>query len=222
MKKLIVLSLVALSTLTVNAQRKKTRANTSQGNWALRVGAGFNTTSNDEVGTNAIIKNTKISVMPSIGYFIADNLEIGLNIGISNDKNTNTDINSIISSATTNMLNASVYGMKYFPINNWFAVTGAVELGLGNGEVKTQVNNFSPVSNTRNEFGGAANLGMAFTPVNNLAIQANIISLGAVSGTESKVAPERDSNYSNFGLNVWRSPMSVSLVYYFGRGMSND
>ena len=36
MKKLFILSLVALSTLTVNAQRKKTKANTSQGNWALR------------------------------------------------------------------------------------------------------------------------------------------------------------------------------------------
>jgi opacity protein-like surface antigen len=222
MKKLLVLSLVALSTLTVNAQRKKTRANTSQGNWALRIGAGYSTNTDDEVGTNAVDKVTNINLKPSIGYFIADNLEIGLNINIDNQKNSMTDVLSNNATVNTNKLGFGVYGLKYFPINNWFALTGGVELGLGNGEVKTQFNNLTPVSSTTNEFGGAANLGLAFTPVNNLAIQANIIGLGAISGTQSNVAPTKDRNFSNFGLNAYRTPASVSLVYYFGRGMSND
>jgi hypothetical protein len=62
-------------------------------------------------------------------------------------------------------------------------------------------------------------VGMAFTPVNRLAIQANIIGLGAVSGTRNNENGVADVNTSDFGLNVWRAPASVSLVWYFGRGL---
>jgi hypothetical protein len=221
MKKIFILSLVALSTITVNAQRKKTRANTSQGNWALRVGAGFNSNTEDPVGD---VKSTMtaINFSPSIGYFISDNLEIGLDVDVNWDKNRDVSSLTANTEATTTSFGFGVYGLKYFPVNNWFAFTGGINLGLNNGNIKT-VNTLGTNVNSNtsglNAFGGAANFGMAFTPVNNLAIQANIIGLGATSGTIQNEGLTPDVNFSDFGLNVWRQPANVSMTWFFGRGM---
>jgi outer membrane protein len=221
MKKLFILSLVALSTITVNAQRKKTRANTSQGNWALRVGAGYNANSYDRVGDENF-KESTINFSPSIGYFIADNLEIGLDVDVNwnKEKSTSTSVNNV--ETTTTDLGFGIYGLKYFPVNNWFAFTGGLSLGLSNGNGKTVITSANPsLTNTvgKNAFGGAANFGLAFTPVNNLAIQANIIGLGAMSGTILNEGTIPDVNTTEFGLNVWRQPASVSMTWFFGRGM---
>jgi hypothetical protein len=220
MKKLFILSLVALSTLTVNAQRKKTKANTSQGNWALRLGAGYNSNTVDPTNV-PVTKTTSTNFTPSVGYFVSDNLEIGIKFDVNSTKVNSTFNDSTIENKN-NSVGFGIYGLKYFPVNNWFAFTGGLELGLMNGTGNLQTFKYTKyytVGYTTNSFGGAANFGMAFTPVNRLAIQANIIGLGAVSGTRNNENGVADVNTSDFGLNVWRAPASVSLVWYFGRGL---
>ena len=221
MKKLFILSLVALSTLTVNAQRKKTRANTSQGNWALRLGAGYNSNTVDPTNV-PVTKTTSTNFTPSVGYFVSDNLEIGLKLDVNSTKVNETTTSTYKTEDKNSSVGFGIYGLKYFPVNNWFAFTGGLDLGLmnGNGNLLTYSgSNSTTVGYTSNSFGGAANFGMAFTPVNRLAIQANIIGLGAVSGTRNNENGVADVNTSDFGLNVWRAPASVSLVWYFGRGL---
>ena len=213
--------MVALSTLTVNAQRKKTKANTSQGNWALRLGAGYNSNTVDPTGV-PVTKSTSTNFTPSVGYFVSDNLEIGLKLDVNSTK-VNSTLNDSTIENKNNSVGFGIYGLKYFPVNNWFAFTGGVELGLTNGTGNLQTiykSNSSTkiVGYATNSFGGAANFGMAFTPVNRLAIQANIIGLGAVSGTINK-EDGPDVNTSDFGLNVYRAGASVSLVWYFGSGL---
>ena len=224
MKKLFILSLVALSTLTVNAQRKKTRANTSQGNWALRLGAGYNSNTVDPTYLTKVdiySKTNSTNFTPSVGYFVSDNLEIGIKFDVNSTKVNSTFNDSTIENKN-NSVGFGIYGLKYFPVNNWFAFTGGLELGLMNGTGNLQTFKYTKyytVGYTTNSFGGAANFGMAFTPVNRLAIQANIIGLGAQSGTIQNEDYTPDVNTSNFGLNVWRASSSVSLVWYFGHGL---
>jgi Outer membrane protein beta-barrel domain len=225
MKKFIIFGLIACSTITVNAQRKKTRANTSQGNWAVRVALGYNSENSDPVGVPEQSKSNTLQFNPSVGYFIADNLEIGLNLDLQNknESETFTATNKMELSGTS--IGFGIYGQKYFPVNNWFAFTGRLDLGLANGnnKITSTINNIvTPTDQGDNNFGGSANFGLAFTPVNNLAIQANIIGIGAISGTLQNQANTPDVNYSRFGLNVWRQPTNVSLTWFFGRGMSAE
>ncbi len=225
MKKIFILSLVAMSTLTVSAQRKKVRANTSKGNWALRIGAGFNTATEDPTDASSV-KGSEFNISPSVGYFVADNLEIGAKFDYTNAKMTNIAAANFSNEMLTNDLGFGIYGQKYFPVNNWFAFTGRIDLGLTSGtEKETIISSGTPgvVNRGRNGFGGAANFGLAFTPANNIAIQADVIGLGASSLTRtSDVAGSTDINESAFGLNAWRQPMNVSLVWFLNRGGSED
>jgi hypothetical protein len=224
MKKIFILSLVALSTLTANAQRKKARANTSQGNWAVRLGAGYNSTNEDPTDATST-KGYSLNIMPSVGYFVADNLEIGANINLRNSS-TDEVFSTIANKETvTNGYGFGVYGQKYFPVNNWFAFTANVNIGLGAGNKKvTDIINTTVTSTNEgdNNFGGAATLGLAFTPANRIAIQADLLSLGAVSGTRQKEGNNPDVNYSNFGLNAYRQPSTVHIIWYFGNGYTDN
>jgi hypothetical protein len=224
MKKMVLLALLAATTLSANAQRKKTRANTSQSNWSLRLGLGLNADTQDPVGDPSV-RNTGISINPALGYFVADNLEIGVRLGIGNNrtKNDSTTTSRVETNSTSTAF--GIYGQKYFPINNWFAFTTTLDVGMRVGSIEnTSTNGAITTKNSTgiNAYGGALNLGFAFTPVNNLAIQANIAGLGGESGVLLNESPTPDVNFSNFGFNVWRQPTSVSLVWFFGRGMWNE
>lgn len=72
MKKLAILSLMVISALSVDAQRKRTRTATSEGNVVLRMGFGVNYKHDPDVDEGHT--ETKINFNPSLGYMIVDNL----------------------------------------------------------------------------------------------------------------------------------------------------
>jgi hypothetical protein len=225
MKKILVLGLVALSTLTANAQRKRTKANTSQGMWAVRLGAGYNSTTTDPSG-DAETKATTISVMPSVGYFVADNLELGINFR-ANSNNTDQTITANPLSTSTSKgtgTGVGIYGQKYWPMNNWFALYGNANIGLdfGSGEVTTLANNVTnKVGTSTNGYGGSVSMGFAFTPVRNMALTADIVGFGVNTSTSDPDGPNNQTVTTNLGANVWRQPFQLSYVWFFGNGGSD-
>ena len=85
MKKLFILSLMIVSALSVDAQRKRTRTATSQGNVVVRFGLGINSMKVDpDLDQESTM--TTVNFEPSIGYMVIDNLELGVNFGITNSK----------------------------------------------------------------------------------------------------------------------------------------
>jgi hypothetical protein len=213
--------------LSVDAQRKRTRTATSQGNVVVRFGLGVNSTKVDP-DLDAESTSTTISFKPSVGYMVVDNLELGVNFGIGN---TNTEdiftqapiLNKTMTKSTD--VNFGVYVQKYFPLNNWFAFTAAADLGLSTGTYQQDNVTGSvttPIlasSGNRNGVGGAVNFGMAFTPYNAFSLGAHIAGLGISSMKTDPDGVNNTTNQTDFGFNVWRQAASLDFVWYFGRGL---
>jgi hypothetical protein len=233
MKKLIIFSLMIVSALSADAQRKRTRTATSQGNVVVRLGMGVNSEKVDKDfnpvdNSDPVYRETRISFNPTVGYMVVDNLELGVNFGISN-----TTIEDVWKQSPrlekTDMratdVNFGVYVQKYFPLNNWFAFYTSANLGLSTGSFETdEVDGpvTAPVkeqSGIRNGVGGAANFGFSFTPYNALALQADIAGLGVGSMKTDYDGASNTENTTNAGFNVWRNPYNLSIVWYFGRGL---
>ena len=227
MKKLAILSLMIISALSVDAQRKRTRTATSQGNVALRLGMGVNHEKNDP-DLDPVYRSTRIHFNPSVGYMVVDNLELGVNFSVSNtDQEDVVNQNPILSKTVMDATDVGfgVYVMKYFPLNNWFAITGAADLGLSTGTYSTSTvlgAVTTPVlasSGNRNGVGGSFNIGWSFTPYNALAIQANFAGIGVNSLKTDPDGVNNTVNNTKVGFNVWRQPYNLHVVAYLGRGL---
>jgi hypothetical protein len=227
MKKVFILAVLGLTAFSADAQRKRTRTATSQGNVVLRGGIGFNSMKSDPDGEKSD-KSMMFSLTPSVGYMVVDNLELGVNVNVSTE--SGEDVQDLAPTLVKQETAATdfgfgVYAMKYFPLNNWFAFTTIANIGLNTGSYTTDdilgstVTRNKGLSGTRNGVGGALNFGMAFTPYNAFSIQANIAGLGV---SNSKLDPDNANdliNQTDFGFNVWRQAYSLDFVWYFGRGL---
>ena len=227
MKKLIIFSLMIVSALSVDAQRKRTRTATSQGNVVVRLGLGVNSEKVDP-DDDRVYRETRISFNPTVGYMVVDNLELGVKFGISNttiDSVKDQSPNLLKTDMRATDVNFGVYVQKYFPLNNWFAFYTSANLGLSTGSFETDDVNgavTTPVlsqSGIRNGVGGAVNFGFSFTPYNALALQADIAGLGVGSMKTDFDGANNTVNTTNAGFNVWRNPYNMSIVWYFGRGL---
>jgi hypothetical protein len=227
MKKVIILSLMVVSALSVDAQRKRTRTATSQGNVALHMGFGINSTKEDPDG-DAQTKTTGVNFTPSVGYMVVDNLELGVNFGITNAKTEDIyDQAPVLNKSNIKYtdVNFGVYAKKYFPLNNWFSLTAAADLGLSTGTYQTDdiigsvTTTVSSETGNRSGVGGAINFGLAFTPYNAFALQANIAGLGVNSMKNDPDGTNNTMNTTNVGFNVRRQTASLDFVWYLGRGL---
>ena len=230
MKKAIILSLMIVSAFSVDAQRKRTRTATSQGNVAVRLGFGVNTmnTTKTDPDLDAESTSTTIAFTPSVGYFVVDNLELGVNFGVSHTNSEDIMSQAPILNKTemnSTDVNFGVYIMKYFPLNNWFAFTTAADLGLSTGTFQTDnivgavTTPVTSQTGNRNGVGGAVNFGMAFTPYNAFSLQAGIAGLGISSMKHDPDGVNNTINTTDFGFNVWRQTAHLDFVWYFGRGL---
>jgi hypothetical protein len=222
MKKILILSLVALSTLTADAQRRRTRANTSQGNWALGIAGMYDNSSEDPAGDSKTT-GSMFSINPSIGYFVIDNLEVGLNANLGNEKSEDVTTLNPVSRVNTNTNNNAfgLYLRKYWPVNNWFAFTGMFDAGMnfGNGESKSYTGTIVTTNGVSNQgYNGNLNWGFAFTPSNNIALMANVAGAHFNSNVVSPNGANNDINNSNFRIGLTRQA-NLGIVWYFGRGM---
>jgi outer membrane protein len=225
MKKIIIFSLMLISALSVDAQRKRTRTATSQGNVVVRFGMGINSHKEDP-DLDPLFKSTNFNFSPSVGYMVIDNLELGVDFGIDymtyDDITTQSPLTKTIGDYTD--VNFGVYAYKYFPLNNWFAFTTSAHLGLSTGTYNTTniVGAVSTVnksmSGTRNGVGGAVNFGMGFTPYNAFALYADIAGLGVQTMKSDGDNANDTVNTTDAGFNVWRGTQ-LSFVWYFGRGL---
>jgi hypothetical protein len=227
MKKLLILTIIALTTVSADAQRKRTRTATSQGNFVVRAGVGFNSNKKDPDGEPSE-KSTMFSITPSVGYMVVDNLELGVNIGIETENTEKIRLLTPSLDKTTyssTNVNFGIYAQKYFPLNNWFAFTTSANLGIKTGSYKTQDYLASVVRTDKFQtgslsgVGGALNFGIAFTPYNAFSLQANVAGLGVENSKKDPDNTNDLENSTNFGFNAWRQAYSLEFVWYFGRGL---
>lgn len=240
MKKLLIFSLMIVSALSVDAQRKRTRTATTQGNVVVRTGLGFNHWKNDPDG-DVLNRTTSFHFRPSVGYMVIDNLELGGNLGVSYGESEDIATqNPTLSKRVTDRtdVNFGIYLQKYFPLNNWFAFYTYGNLGLSTGTENVDdvlgsiTTRNKSMSGSRTGVGGAVNFGFSFTPYNAFAFYADLagLSVATTKWDPDGTAPaDPIINTTDVGFDVIGNtnsntssmirPLTFGCAWYFGRGL---
>lgn len=240
MKKLLIFSLMIISAFSVDAQRKRTRTATTQGNVVLRLGMNVGTSKIDPDG-EAIYRGTSFLFRPSVGYMVIDNLELGANVGVAYGSSENVYVQTptLLKDVSNHTdVNFGIYLQKYFPLNNWFSFYTYGNLGISTGTVN--VDHVKGSITTRDKsnsgnitgVGGGVNFGFTFTPYNALAFHADLAGLNVVT---SKWDPDGTAptdpvvNNTDFSFDVIGNtnantssvirPLTFGCTWYFGRGL---
>ncbi|MBP6455754.1 MAG: hypothetical protein KA275_03390 [Chitinophagaceae bacterium] len=228
MKKLIIFTLMMLAVVSVDAQRKRKRTATSQGNVALRFGMGINSDKTVWDFGDVESRMNTLEFMPSVSYFIIDNLEIGVNLGITNGRGEDRYTATTSQETTMTDVHFGIFAQKYFPLNNWFALQTNANIGLNTGNYNTNdivsgtVTNDPTQSGESNGVSGGINFGFAFTPYNAFGLWADVAGFG-VQNTKVNPGGANDTySNTNVGFNVARQPLSIGAAWYFGRGLWRD
>ncbi len=121
-KSILIFAVVVCTAVTAWSQ-------TTQGSLTFGGGIRYTTTKDDYDGDQ---KNTEFSFQPSVGYFVADNLAIGVTLSMTSNK---VDYGN--SDNTTNQFLVGPFARYYkFTSNEKFAFTGEAGFLLGSSKSK--------------------------------------------------------------------------------------
>ena len=161
MKKLV------LTILAVSALAFTTQAQTEAGKWLVGGSVGFNSSKAD----GASKSDTKFEILPSAGYFVAENIAIGTAIGYSSEKTYGPVV-----SLQSNAFQVSPFVRGYKGVNDQFKFFGQLSVPLAFGNVKAgnaNGDNMTKVGNL-NGVGVALSPGVAFFPSKKIGIELSV------------------------------------------------
>ncbi|GAA3959073.1 hypothetical protein [Hymenobacter antarcticus] len=233
MKKLILLALVVASTQSIQAQ------SIAAGTISLGGGIGYSRSSNKVSGTsnNTAYSNegitSQFSFTPTVGYFVADNLEVGLNLGYTSYHQfyTTTKSSPVVVVAEldpTTTLRVGPFVRYYKMLTEQFGLIGTLGLGYQNQRSQNYNNNNGPNSGIYDTkasgFYAGLTPGIVFFPIPKLGLSASMGSLGYgrlkyehPSGGNTQLFKDYESNISDFGANFGLNQLVFGGTYYFGR-----
>lgn len=188
MKKLI-LSAAAVFALTfVNAQEGEPTFGFSEGNIIVEGNIGFNST-NDK---NTEVKTSSFNFNPKAGYFISDDLAIGLELNLGTAK---TEAGG--GETKENMFGIGAFARYYFlELGQRFKTYG--EFGLGFSSAKQETGGFEAKASG---FGAGLGLGMNYFITENFAINfglSDILSYTSVKPEDGEAISEFNGNINVF------------------------
>lgn len=190
MKKLL-LSLIAVSALAFTTQ-----AQTEKGKFMLGGDVEFNSSK-----ANGVDKSNKsFAIVPSVGYFVTDNIAIGTGIGFESTKNYNyTTLTPTVTgfSTKTQAFVVAPFVRGYKGITDQFKFFGQLSVPMTFGNAKTgDVNGDNFVKNgNNNNVGVALSPGFAFFPSKKFGIE---FSVNGISYNDNRL---EDSNGNKTGGN---------------------
>jgi outer membrane protein len=125
MKKILILSFTMIMFAPV------LWAQTTKGSIALGGGFGINSSKNENAYGNSDYTSSSFQFRPMGGFFVADNLEVGLQVGVTSGKTEYEGFDP----TKTSSLSAGPYARYYkFTSNERFAFTGQVGVSFGSGK----------------------------------------------------------------------------------------
>jgi len=187
MKKiLLLLTLVVSLSFAVNAQTEK-------GKWLVSgsTNVGFNSVSTKYKNNGMSVDGAKVNtfnVSPSVGYFVVDNLSIGLGVDY-NTSSTKDEIGDKISSSTFTVMPMATY---FFTKNT----TIKPYLGAGAGYASYE-QKIGSIAQTNNGFAWGVEGGLAYFVSPKIALDLGL-GYGQVSVKESGITV----NANTFGAKV--------------------
>lgn len=175
----------------VNAQDDKTIGGFAEGDIFIAGSASFSSVSIDGASVDAF------SIAPSAGYFIKENIAVGLSISYS-DATIDFDGDDIEAST----FGGGVFGRYYCNPSSQFSFFGNLGVSysttdLGDADLNT--------------FGVGLAPGISYFLSNNFAIEASV---GVLGYSSSKIGDDSDS-INTFSVGVSSSDLSFGLIYKF-------
>lgn len=161
--------------------------------------------------------NSQFGIAPAVGYFVADNLAVGISGAYQVTRYVNsTAMTNLSSDRKSTLLKVGVFGQYYKMLTEQFGFTGI----LGGGYQYSG----RPYGYDSGDLAGKgvyANLTptIVFFPIPKLALGASIGGLDYshfnIKAADSSTAPEYKK--SDFGANFGLSQLLFSGTFYFGR-----
>ncbi|PJJ48407.1 hypothetical protein [Hymenobacter chitinivorans] len=229
MKKIFLLGLLALSAEAIQAQ------SIGAGTVSLGGSVGY---SRDKSTTSGTYNNQTYSTettssqfhfTPSVGYFFADNLAIGLSLGYSSYRepySTYTPAPGVVRAELdpTTVVRVGPYVQYYKMFTEQFGVVGTLAGGFQKAKTYDYVNNGTLISEQKGS-GLYAGLtpSIVFFPIPKLGLSASIGGLGYESmdfdyPTNAGNAPSGYENKTNtLGANFGLDQLQFGGTFYFGR-----
>lgn len=207
MKKLLAIIAISIAALNSNAQ-------TEAGKIILGGAVQYNSSKNK--GPES--KISALFIAPNVGYFVADNLAIGISIGYQWGKNEQ-DVEQVGYQnyrIHNRAWNISPYVRHYTAFSEQFRFFAQLSGSYNYNKMETNANpSGTPVSQKSNTFIAQLSPGLAFFPSKRFGIE---FALTGISYSHDKIkglpfAEESSSN--NFGVSLNATSPRIGLQYYF-------
>ncbi len=211
MKK-VILSLAAVFAFGfANAQDKNSNEGFSKGDVFVSGSFGFGST---KTGDN---KDSSFNFSPVAGYFLTENIAVGVELGIGTTKNDNggNGTTSTFTETKTNSFGGGVYGRYYFAPASKFSPFA--NLGFGFGSTKrTTDSKLGSISTSTETKGKTMNVGLGlgfnYFVASNWALEASWAGLNYNSNDNGGNGADKTNT---FGLSADLSSINFGLLYKF-------
>lgn len=190
------LTLAAVAALTFAS-----KAQTEKGNFVLGGGLGFNT----ESVKDADDKATSFNILPSVGYFVSDNISVGLGLGYAWSKEEN------------GIEEATVGAFSVAPFSRWYSANGPVRffgqlsVPMAWGNLKENDEKVGNVSN----YGVELAPGVAYFPTSKIGLEFKVRGLYYNSNTVDPTDDTPKTTVNSFGLDANSLAPTVGVQFYF-------
>lgn len=192
-------------------------AQTTAGNISVGGSVSINTLSNEfQNGEN---KGSFFTLAPSVGYFIKDGLELGMNTRLAFGSSTTQNEGSTSEyKLRTFVYSVGPYLTKYVPVTEKLHFTASGGLGYENSRTKIPDENEELVSTSSGYYLSAAP-GLTYFATEKLGFSIYIGSIRYSKSTETDEQTEPKNETVSKGFNVDLTPgsASIGIRYYINR-----
>jgi len=197
-------------------------------NLGINLGASYSTSQDFVINisdNSTYTLNSKISsfdIGPNYSYFIADKLDIGINLSYNNSiyKNSTDDPNAgYVARTSFYNYGGNIFIRKYYMYKNKIGLRTGAFIGYMKGN-STATNSSSLSSydsrNTSNDYFGGLKLDIVYYPVKRIGVSAALANL---SYDHSKIDNGAQGHQHGDGLNFYfiNNGLSLSVFYVIGK-----
>ena len=177
----------------------------------LMVGGSVSYESNKS-DVSGSMSNSRFAIRPNLGYFISNNMMIGIGVGFTSEK--------VIGSSLNRALEAAPFGRYYFPLSNKFTFFGQAQIPMAFGTIKDVdgTGKLGAISGSYTLLGVNILPGFAYFPSNKIGVEFSLNGLSYNHIRENdkdgnQVKGASGGSMFSFGIDFFAP--RVGIQFYF-------
>ncbi|TYR36486.1 porin family protein [Sphingobacterium phlebotomi] len=194
------LTLAAVAALTFASQ-----AQTEKGKFVVGGGLGFDTESVKDTD----VKYNSFNIMPSAGYFVSDNIAVGVGLGYQWNK-SEYDAEASITEQAKSSFTVAPFG-RWYSANGPVRFFGQLSVPMSWGNQKVNDEKTADISN----YGVELAPGIAYFPTSKIGLEFKVRGLYYNARTSDPVGDAPKTTVNTFGLNANSLAPTVGVQFYF-------